>query len=294
MSNIVLQSLAELCVKGIGTAGVEAIAMAMVIKSVWAPLAEDFYEELHTRAIDLQTGTVDHTKALEVHDKHRERMTVGFISQVENVVGDYSEMAYEQGMRSAAPKATKDYMSDLVRITHAKRKNVSRTINRWFTATQGLYFERFIDPYLPYYEERLLELGLEVGTLNKIGRDYKKFVAAEGYWDSVTDFNSHSAVIWGAVDAIHEQNFLYYRIVAQMDRNTCPVCVFYDGTTWSVADARRQLGDMLLMTAEESAAAFPWPREKDLPESHSKIDEAPFGLPPFHLRCRCDVETWRQ
>jgi hypothetical protein len=55
-----------------------------------------------------------------------------------------------------------------------------------------------------------------------------------------------------------------------------------DGASWPLFEARAQMFDMLMMTAEEAIGHFPWPRMGDV-----KGGKQPNRLPPYHLRCRC-------
>lgn len=285
-----ISALAHVCLKEIGDFGPEGVAMAAKIKSEWHPRAKDFVDEMLTDAFDFSSGLINPKAASVICSKHESVMSTDFINSVGNAVFDYSQLAFDDSLSHAyakyrGSKAEKySVLERLSQVTGSTKKNVGRTVNRWFKTTQGEYFTRFI---LPYTERITLERQAEgrKPTLNIIGRRYKEFVEAGGYWDSVTDYDAATSHIFGQVEAFFALGFQGVRIEAQLDRNCCPVCQAMDGTQWPLFEARAQMFDMLMMTAEEAASHFPWPRSGDL-----KGGAQPNRLPPYHLRCRCSTQ----
>lgn len=283
----IISSLAHVCLKEIGEFGPESVAMAAKIKAEWNPRAKAFLDEMLTSAFDFNSGTIDPKKSKEICNKHEYEMTEGFISAVGDAVLDYSILAFEDSLvhsyqKYRSPKAEKySVLERLSQVTGSTKANVGRTINRWFNTTQGRYFTRFI---LPYTERITLERAAEdrKPTLNIIGRRYKEFVEAGGYWESVTDYDSATAHVFAQIESFFALGFEGVRIEAQLDRNCCPVCQTMDGAEWPLFEARAQMFDMLMMNADEAATYFPWPRMSDI-----KGGATPHRLPPFHLRCRC-------
>ena len=291
--NIVHAILAEICLKALGNSGPEGMALSGRIKSIWNPLADDFLDDMFSMAINLEEGCVNMTSAKKVLKNHREAMTDGFIEKVGDAVFNYSSLAYDFGVsktaitiRDKVEKFSDSVIEELAILTSATKKNAARTVNRWFQETQGQYFDRFITTHMERVRMRVAEAG-GPATLNKIGRTYKKFVQGNGYWDSVSDFNTASASIFGQVDALHELGYTHYMIVAQHDRLTCPVCQSIDGTEWTISSAQGKVAEMIILGAEESAAQFPWPRAGDDLGAKKGMPQ----LPPFHARCRCYLEV---
>lgn len=280
-----MASLAYLCVKALGQAAPEAVSIYKLIIAAWEPRAQTFYDAVHSSAVDLLSGDVDVATLEAVIDEFRPSLSLEFIEEAGEGMGRYYRKAYEQGLRVGLRKSEKaSAFEELVTLTRAKRKNVVRTIDRWFSTTQGDYFDRFIVPYTKQYTARLREAGGRVGTLNKIGRDYKKFVAAEGYWDTISDFNAHTAAAWAQIDSIHEAGCVAYIITAIIDDRTCVVCLDFDGNVYSVAAAQARMTDMLVMGVEQSVETFPWPRPRDVAGGIGTTMQ----LNPFHGRCRCE------
>jgi hypothetical protein len=182
-------------------------------------------------------------------------------------------------------KDQESIITDLVTVTGSTKANVQRTVKRWFTTTQGQYFDRFIVP------ETARLLSYEEGaSLRSIGMKYKEFVKAEGYWSSVSEFNSESSKIFSQVQALHEMNVRSYTIESVLDDRTCDVCQFMNGSTWSVEEAVTKVYDMLISEADEAASINPFP-PRSTPTDFDDPRESPYNLPPYHPRCRCSVRS---
>lgn len=276
--------LASVCLKAISLVGPEAVALSETIKGQWVPKAREFLEATLDGPIDLAAGTFDKVLVKQVIKDFKKPLGTEFILDAEDFVSKYTELAYFEGI-SLSTKVQKDLFDELSGLTGAQRKNTVRTIKRWFKTTQGRYFERFIIPYMGKLDIKITDAAGRKATLNKIGRDYKAFVEADGYWSSISDFDVSTSFSWARIDTLHELKVTTYQIMAVIDKKTCGVCEDLDGTIWRVADAREQIASMFMMGAEEAAEQFPWPRKSDLEGVEPNTTD--FRLPPFHARCRC-------
>ena len=182
-------------------------------------------------------------------------------------------------------KDQESIVSELVTLTGSTKSNVQRTIKRWFRDTQGQYFDRFIVP------ETARLLSYEQGaSLRAIGARYKEFVNAEGYWSSISEFNSESSMVFAQVQALHEMNVHTYTVVAVLDDKTCDVCSFLHGSTWSVEEAVTKVYDMLVSDADAAYEMNPFP-PRSTPKDFEEPKDSPYLLPPYHPRCRCNVRS---
>ena len=275
-------NLATVCLKEFTHFGPESVAMAAKIKREWLPRVTVFLKDMFEEAFDLVEEIYYPLKAEAVVRRHELEMTEGFVSAVGQTIGEYAELAFEDAAFDTTLKfkeskiAKLSVLERLSQVTGASQVNVGRTVNRWFKTTHGMYFSRFIMPYT----EKLTAMRESQGkkaTLYDIGQKYKKFAQADGYWDSITDFNAATASVFGQVEAMFALGYQGLIVEAQLDRNCCPVCQGMDGATWPIHEARAQMYDMLIMGAEEAAQAFPWPR--------AVTGKQPHRLPPYHLRC---------
>ena len=317
--------IAETVAKAVGVAGVEAMAMRKVILSAWTPDAEDFAEEIVSACIDATTGEVRPEKSAGIIARYRTKLGVDFIEKVLPYIEELSGEAWENGRkhllqttmrgvfkddrrdlekvdRSVAKvgrpahleivdkKVSDNIVDALVDITGSKKRNVQKTIYRWFKNTQGEHFERFIIPET----ERLLSYASEnegrIETLNKIGRRYKEFVKAEAHWSAVSEFNMESSKIFSQVQTLHELKITRYTIEATLDEKTCEVCQFLHGSSWDVTQAMERVYDLLISEADNVAELNPFP-PRSTPNDFDTPEDSPYFLPPYHPRCRCNIVT---
>lgn len=291
--------IAESVVKAVGVAGIEAMAMAKAITMVWNPLATEFSNEL-LEAVITSEGEVRPERAELIMARHRLKLTHDFVEEVAPYIEEFAGYAYDRGKEFIlsdaisgileVKKQTEAVIESLVSLTGSTKENVQRTIKRWFKTTQGQYFDRFIVPET----ERLLSYAEEaegkITTLRQIGQNYKAFVEADAYWSAVSEFNAESSKIWAEIQTLHEIGVDTYTIVAIIDNKTCPVCIHMNETTWSVQQAVSTIYDMLIMESEEAYARNPFP-PRSTPKDYPDPQEAPYELPPFHPRCRCNVRS---
>lgn len=273
---------------------VEGMMLAAEIKSKWNPKIEDFIEK--------SLGILANSRSFrrEIDDlisKSKTDLGADFIESVEDAIVEYAETSYDVGLLmhlKADQKAevSQDVINSLHDVTKSTKKNVGRTVKRWFKTTQGAYFERFIVPKLDNLVSELENLSEDerVITLNKLGRDYKKFAEADGYWDSVSNLDTALATSIGEIDYFQETGVRYYRIVAMFDKATCPVCANISGTEFPVQEAQEYKSDALWATTpEDFKEKHPWPRKVDV-VGVGDLSNSGYCLPPYHSNCRCIVE----
>lgn len=291
--------IAESVVKAVGVAGVEAMAMHKAIMMVWSPLANAFSDEL-LEAVITEEGHVRPERAELIMARHKSKLTYDFIEEVADSIEEYAGHSYDRGKEFIlsdaisgvleVQKQTEAVIEDLVRITGSTKANVQRTIKRWFKETQGQYFDRFIVPETSRLLSYADEAEGNIATLRSIGQNYKKFVEADAYWSSVSEFNAESSKIWSEVQTLHEIGVDTYTIVAIIDKKTCPVCIHLNGTTWSVQQAVSKVYEMLIMESDAAYEQNPFP-PRSTPKDYPDPQESPFDLPPFHPRCRCNIRS---
>jgi hypothetical protein len=85
-----------------------------------------------------------------------------------------------------------------------------------------------------------------------------------------------------------------YRISAQLDKRTCPVCATLDGRVFDVSDAASLLRDALgADNPDDLKNIQPWPPQdrRSVEEiaslSDDELVERGWNVPPFHPWCRC-------
>ena len=265
MVNTALTYIAESVVKAVGVAGIEAMAMKKAITMAWNPIATEFADALVNAVI--VGDQVRPERAENIMTSYRLRLTDDFIEEVAPQIEEFAGYAYDRGKEYTLSnsiagvldpelfKVQKDQESiitDLVSLTGSTKKNVQRTITRWFKDTQGQYFDRFIVPETARLMSYADTVEGNVTSLAKIGQDYKKFVEADAYWSSVSEFNAESSKVWAQMQTLHEVGVDTYTLVAVIDNKTCPVCLHLNGTTWSVQQAVNKIYDMLIMESEEA------------------------------------------
>lgn len=296
--------IAESIVKAVGVAGIEAMAMKNSIYSIWKPRAEALAEDIINTCF--AGGEIREEYAAAVYTSHRTKMTSDFVEKASPFIEEYVGYAWDRGREDALgyalsglltsqkslakiyhnlQKDQESIIGDLVRLTGSTKANVQKTIKRWFEETQGQYFDRYIIPETA----RLLSYK-EGASLRSIGERYKEFVKAEGYWSSISEFNSETSKVFAQVQTLHEMNVTTYTIEAIIDEKTCDVCMHLHGTTWSVEEALIKVYDMLIAEADEAYEMSPFP-PRSTPKDFENPNDSPYSLPPYHPRCRCNIRS---
>jgi len=271
----------------------EGLILSKIIRAEWGKRIAGFSE-----AMDLWInfeGARDPTYPKKMLTYYREQCTSNFIDSVMHRFDEYINHSYKDGIQhvvygKAKRKADVDILvQQLTEMTGSQAKSIRNTLGRWFSQTQGAYFDRFIVPETERLQRQLQEGTLDKARMRTIGERYKKFVQADGYWDAISDFDTATASVWGMLDTMKELGYLTYTIVAMRDSKTCEVCIAIDGTEVSVEEGQLQKNSMITLGAEDAANSFPWPRIRP----DETLDGSSF-LPPFHSRCRCYLVGTRQ
>lgn len=313
--------IAESVAKAVGVAGVEAMAFRNILLSAWTPKAKEFADRIEEECFSYDTGEVRPERAPGIIAAYRTFLSSDFIEAVDPYIDDLVGEAWERGRQytlgiilrgvfksenhlakvdgrataySNLEKVGKDIsqtvVENLVTITGSSKQNVQRTIKRWFKSTQGEYFDRFIVPET----ERLLSYAQsqegKIASIRSIGENYKKFVEADGYWSSVSEYDMETSKIFAQVQTMQEMQIKTYTIEAILDEKTCAVCEFMHGSTWDVSRALETMYDMLIAEAENAKEVNPFP-PRSTPKEYDTPEETPFHLPPYHPRCRCNIVT---
>lgn len=284
--------------RGLGNMAFLSKLMSVALKRVWLPRAQEFLRDADT-FIDWKTGRVQQFQLNQLAAGYEQILEEDFIVATQKTVTDYAGKAYDLGLVRPLSKVAKarvygeeideKLISQIAAITVASRDNILRAIRRWFQQTDGRYFSRFIIPYVAKLAMLLDEAEGRVQTLNKTGRRYKSFVLGEAHWDRISDVSTAEAFVWAEIDSMHEAGHTTYAVRAIMDGATCPVCSALDGSTWSVEEAKGQVISMVMMDEETRIREYPFPRMRDL-ERYPTPQESPYGVPPYHCKCRCWLE----
>jgi len=271
----------------------EGLILSQILKTEWRKRISPFSEDID---LWIETeGVRDPTFPKRMLNYHRDRCTTSFIEAAFPRFDEYINHSYKDGIQhvvygNAKRKADVDVLVEqLTEMTGSQARSIRNTLGRWFSQTQGAYFDRFIVPETERLQRQLQEGVLDKARMRKIGDRYKKFVQADGYWDAISDFDTATASVWGMLDTMKELGYLTYTIISMRDRKTCEVCLAIDGTEVSIEEGQSQKNAMIALGAEEAANSFPWPRIRE----DGTVDGSSF-LPPFHSRCRCYLVGTRQ
>jgi hypothetical protein len=110
------------------------------------------------------------------------------------------------------------------------------------------------------------------------------------YFRSISDVQvGRTWVLTGLINA-QRQGVTEYIIIAEHDARTCPVCERLSGRTFPVGPAAEKYTEALEAEPDQVAAIAPFPRVPDI-DNRSYPSVRSLNLaPPFHPKCRCDVE----
>jgi len=281
----------------------ESNDLADALKKAWAPRIEVFLQDMFNFGFDFEAGTYNEKAIAAIVERHQESLTDHFIAETEDIVEEYAGRFYDRGLaqfledmgyaKSAKAHVQKDIYDDLAEVTGSTRANCMRTVKRWHRKTQGKYFDRFIQIEIERVKSKLDSGELTRATLNKIGRDYKTFCEANGYWNSVSGFNAQTAEVFASVDSMYETNVTHYRIEAVVDKLTCDACIHMNGTEFSISKAMEIKADLLVRGSDELAEAYPFPSRHTIAEQYPDPADSPYAIPPFHPSCRCRLVPTR-
>lgn len=292
--NVVIPRLADIILKQIGVVGIEAHSLYAYIKSIWDEYANDYLDDFFKYVLNLETGELNQGAINTLWFRHQLSLDFDFIDVVANSkeFDYYIEESYKQGIRSVGVVSKQDIeeelLQEVVQLTGSTLANTKRTIRRWFEETQGKYFDRFIKAETDRMFLQVQDTD-DLTTIRELGKRYKQFVEADGYWSGISGFDTNTSKVFGQVEALDKQNITTYQIVATFTAGTCPVCEHLHGTTWQVAEALGEIEDLTLIGAGEDPKTFnPWP-DRSIVETYPNPQDSPYRIPPFHLNCNCNV-----
>ncbi len=127
--------------------------------------------------------------------------------------------------------------------------------------------------------------------------------SSELYFESIVANAVTTAKTYGQLRSLSQYGVTHYRINAINDRRTCGRCLHMDGKVFTVRQGMSQMASELrAKTPEALKSISPWLGLKDLKAispisgnvslaDSKSLADAGFVLPPFHLKCRCGVDT---
>lgn len=138
-------------------------------------------------------------------------------------------------------------------------------------------------------DSRVIDLGLLKERIQKID------TRGESYFALMSDVQVGRTWVFTGLEMAQQESVTEYVIIAELDQKTCPVCQRLHGQHFPVKGAYDRMERALATTdIAEITGLWPFPRVPQLdnrsPEEIRDLELAP----PFHGRCRCDVQfLWK-
>lgn len=299
--NTALVTIAKSITDVLGLVGAESLLMRSIILKYWRDDAAEMADRVIEACINFNTGEVRPENADGILSQYRIKLGEDFINAVLEEMPMVINAAYDKGreylvdrMMSGAFLAQKrisdDIIANLSYITGSKKESIYNTVSRWFREYQGKYLERFIVPETARLMSYAGTTEGRIDTMRAIGQRYRDFVAADGYWSAVSEYNTETAKVFSQIQLLQEMNITHYRIEAILDPKTCAVCEFMHGTEWEVTQAVERMQNMIIAEADNAREVNPFP-PRSTPKDFEDPQETGYCLPPYHPRCRCNLVT---
>jgi len=284
----------------LGVVGAESLLLRSIITKYWINDASELADRVISACIDETTGEVRPEAAVGILAQYRLRLGDDFIEKVIPEMAIVINAAYDKGrsylvdrMMSGVflseKKISDDVIANLAYITGSKKTSIYNTLSRWFRDSQGRYLEKFIIPETARLMSYADSKEGNIATMRAIGKRYREFVKADGYWSAVSEYNVETAKIFSQVQLMQEMHITSYRIEAVLDPKTCSPCEWLHGTEWEVTQAVERMNEMLIAEEENVRDVNPFPTRQD--PKNQIAQESNYFLPPYHPRCRCNIVT---
>ena len=299
--NHALITIAKSITDVLGVVGAESLLMRSIIRKYWDKDALEMAERVIAACINEKTGEVRPEAADGILAQYRLKLGDDFIEKVVPEMAIVVNAAYDKGraylvdrMMEGAfvsqKRISDDVLSNLAYITGSKKTSIYSTLSKWFRESQGKYFDRFIIPETARLMSYADNNEGNIATMRAIGKRYREFVQADGYWSAVSEYNTETAKVFSQVQLMQEMNITTYRIEAVLDEKTCSPCEWLNGTEWEVSQAVERMNEMLISEEENVRDVNPFPTRQD-PKEIEDPQESNYFLPPYHPRCRCNIVT---
>jgi hypothetical protein len=124
------------------------------------------------------------------------------------------------------------------------------------------------------------------------------------YFEGLTANAATSARVTAQLNSFSEAGFTTFQVVNPNDHRTCETCQILDGKEFTVSTGMAQMNQVMAATTPEGVkSAQPFVttgRVKELtggrmgrvsPRGTGKLAKAGVVMPPYHFRCRCNVDV---
>jgi len=264
--------------------GPEARLMAAIIEKAWFAEMGGMHEKL-AKTIDVEAGTFNHKKfkaLLTANKKKPAKVAKAVEKKVQALalaIAGRSVSHFQKQKDTAEKKKVAKADFTLPDWEYFEFKAMSPNVDKWIKTapfgamrSEGKRLGDLVVKRGSLIDKRFLEERMQLFS----GMQARKGIA------QVADVQAGKAWAVSGMRLAQVHNVQTYRIVGESDSRQCSVCANLDGKTFDVAKTYEKM-----MSGVEGG----FPRIEDVdnksPEDLKKeIDTAP----PFHPRCRCDLE----
>jgi hypothetical protein len=273
--------------------GPEADLMSRVIRKAWQeqgkPLAEKIVDCFDTSG-DITVDKERLKKALKDSEKIGKKMWLACGGKVRAVFDSTVERArahFDAQKEQDLAETRKDDFEDYV--AEAMSSHVQAFLTKYPGRILHPEIQRLVGHVETKVDARLIDRGALTERLNMVAQ-------GETYFDLLSDVEVGRAWTFTGIQLAQRQQVTEYVIIAEMDRNTCPVCERLHGRHFPVSGVASRMETALNSTDVETITSlFPFPRESQLDNVSQETIRDMHLAPPFHGNCRCDVHfLWKE
>lgn len=222
----------------------------------------------------------------------------------------YSTEPFTAEIRKAIPKGTKlTQILPSFDVTDIQAQDALKTHQLFWIGTH--YKDNVSESIAKVTKETIIDAGrnrtVAGAAISKVVTEKLKHVeipsgwkgTAKQYFEGLAANAATVARAHGQIRSFQEAGVTKYTIVNPMDDRTCPVCSHFDGMTWTVSEAAKQMAkELAAKTPDDVKKAHPWLKLGEIKKLAPTPGKATVGLmargqrlPPFHYRCRCAVDV---
>lgn len=119
-----------------------------------------------------------------------------------------------------------------------------------------------------------------------------------GQLDMLTDVEVGRAWTRSAIELGYQNQVSEYMVIADMDNETCDVCLRLHGKTFLLAPTRNKMINAMQQIVTklkspkgsvEGGFVFPFPKFEEVENNSPEQIRRMALVPPFHPLCRCDI-----
>ena len=273
----------------------EAILLSKVLKTEWKKASESLFTELKKVFSGPELDLVAWDTAQKLMSSAGAVFSINIQSKVHAILGTLLDKGRNHFQNQA---------DGILKKKGIQKEVLNVTYNQWESWLQKATQDQ-LSAFAEKYPDRILhpQILKQVSDIQANPSQYTETARVDAfdkmvrlsekdyYWDVLG--GTQASFLWQAEGLFmaEDNSISHYQVANPWDQFTCPVCKRLYGVIYDVKSAKAQVMKMSsLVDPDELKSLFPFPRTADVDRATAdEIRQAGFLVPPYHGRCRCEI-----